>query len=129
AKFPVNFPVSREFGVETSSQLTASSATQSGLCGAFIPFMGFASSTEYPSCATARTQRNTDTTQTVATLRRISGTIRPSLNDKKTPSEPRFIDLTRDGRCRASNVLCPAQCTLLGLSPGAQRGPAIEFPC
>src|SRR5262249_14426343 len=29
---PVNFPVSREFGVETSSQLTASSATQSGLC-------------------------------------------------------------------------------------------------
>src|SRR5215831_7689315 len=31
AKFPVNFPVSREFGAETSSQLTASSATQSGL--------------------------------------------------------------------------------------------------
>jgi len=29
AKFPVNFPVSREFGAETSSQLTASSATQS----------------------------------------------------------------------------------------------------
>src|SRR5262249_60935241 len=27
AKFPVNFPVSREFGAETSSQLTASSAT------------------------------------------------------------------------------------------------------
>src|SRR5262244_679209 len=44
AKFPVNFPVSREFGAETSSQLTASSATQSGLGGAFIPFMGFASS-------------------------------------------------------------------------------------
>src|SRR5262249_35439391 len=39
AKFPVNFPVSREFAAETSSQLTASSATQSGLCGAFIPFM------------------------------------------------------------------------------------------
>jgi hypothetical protein len=32
AKFPVNFPVSREFGAETGSQLTASSATQSGLC-------------------------------------------------------------------------------------------------
>src|SRR5262249_3786164 len=31
AKFPVNFPVSREFGAETSSQLTASSATQCGL--------------------------------------------------------------------------------------------------
>jgi hypothetical protein len=44
AKFPVNFPVSREFGAETGSQLTASSATQSGLCGAFIPFTGFASS-------------------------------------------------------------------------------------
>src|SRR5262249_9056529 len=36
AKFPVNFPVSREFGAETSSQLTASSATQSGLCGLSI---------------------------------------------------------------------------------------------
>jgi hypothetical protein len=35
-KFPVNFPVSREFGAETGSQLTASSATQSGLCGTFI---------------------------------------------------------------------------------------------
>src|SRR5438034_8303896 len=33
AKFPVNFPVSREFGAETSSQLTASSANQSRLCG------------------------------------------------------------------------------------------------
>jgi len=33
AKFPVNFPVSREFGAETSSQLTASSGTQSDLCG------------------------------------------------------------------------------------------------
>src|SRR5262249_16223865 len=31
AKFPVNFPVSREFGAETGSQLTGSSATQSGL--------------------------------------------------------------------------------------------------
>jgi hypothetical protein len=31
AKFPVNFPVSREFGAETGSNLTASSATQSGL--------------------------------------------------------------------------------------------------
>jgi hypothetical protein len=30
-KFPVNFPVSREFAAETSSQLTASSASQSGL--------------------------------------------------------------------------------------------------
>src|SRR6266481_7289006 len=30
AKFPVNFPVSREFSAETGSQLTASSATQSG---------------------------------------------------------------------------------------------------
>ena len=29
AKFPVNFPVSREFGEETGSQLTASSASQS----------------------------------------------------------------------------------------------------
>ena len=29
AKFPVIFPVSREFGAETGSQLTASSATQS----------------------------------------------------------------------------------------------------
>ena len=29
AKFPVNFPVSREFGAETGSQLTASSAGQS----------------------------------------------------------------------------------------------------
>jgi hypothetical protein len=28
-KFPVNFPVSREFGAEISSQLTASSAIQS----------------------------------------------------------------------------------------------------
>jgi hypothetical protein len=28
AKFPVNFPVSREFGTETGSQLTASSARQ-----------------------------------------------------------------------------------------------------
>src|SRR5262249_14515379 len=27
-KFPVNFPVSREFGVETGSQLTASSARE-----------------------------------------------------------------------------------------------------
>jgi hypothetical protein len=32
AKFPVNFPVSREFGAETGSQLTASSARQSGVC-------------------------------------------------------------------------------------------------
>src|SRR5262249_26546837 len=31
AKFPVIFPVSREFGAETSSQLTASSASQSRL--------------------------------------------------------------------------------------------------
>src|SRR6266566_7354333 len=31
AKFPVNFPVSREFAAETGSQLTASSARQSGL--------------------------------------------------------------------------------------------------
>src|SRR5215831_7833278 len=30
-KFLVDFPVSREFGVETGSQLTASSASQSGL--------------------------------------------------------------------------------------------------
>jgi hypothetical protein len=29
AKFPVNFPVSREFGAETGSQLTASSTSQS----------------------------------------------------------------------------------------------------
>src|SRR5207245_9579883 len=29
AKFPVNFPVSREFGTETGSHRTASSATQS----------------------------------------------------------------------------------------------------
>src|SRR3954453_13531683 len=29
AKFPVNFPVSREFAAETGSQLTASSARQS----------------------------------------------------------------------------------------------------
>src|SRR5215467_15597579 len=34
--------------------------------------------------------------QTVATLRRISGTIKTFPQwDKKTPSEPRFIDLTR----------------------------------
>src|SRR6266567_3614762 len=31
AKVPVIFPVSREFGAETGSQLTASSASQSGL--------------------------------------------------------------------------------------------------
>ena len=31
AKFPVIFPVSREFAAETGSQLTASSARQSGL--------------------------------------------------------------------------------------------------
>src|SRR5215831_18893473 len=31
AKFTVNFPVSREFGAETGSQLTASSASQSSL--------------------------------------------------------------------------------------------------
>ena len=33
SKIPVNFPVSREFRAETGSQLTASSASQSGLCG------------------------------------------------------------------------------------------------
>jgi hypothetical protein len=32
ANFPVFFPVSREFGAETGSHLTASSASQSGLC-------------------------------------------------------------------------------------------------
>jgi hypothetical protein len=33
ARFPVNFPVSREFGAETGSQLTASSANQFRPCG------------------------------------------------------------------------------------------------
>ena len=32
ANFPVIFPVSREFGAETGSHWTASSASQSGLC-------------------------------------------------------------------------------------------------
>jgi len=33
-KFPVNFPVSREFKVETGS--TASATTHSAYCGAFL---------------------------------------------------------------------------------------------